>query len=354
MRLEQSFEDFQSNTVSLDNTRLQRVQSAHNTVRTKLEAVEAIKALLVGMYLQGSYALHTAIRPCSDDSEYDVDLVLALNLLDENDRLYNGYQVLQWLADHLNSISLYKDKVEILTHCVRVKYASDGQRFHLDILPAHRPETLSGSILIPPDWTESDPRGFKDWLDGRKKRCERVKHLVRLLKYWRNLQYSNGIGPNSMVLTTLVGLHAPKSYKSLDDALVKTMVAMNDWFQDRPAFEQIEVENPSLSGENLARKWSWFDFSTFRTRFADSTALAQEALACKDEEETIALWNSPELFDGKFPKTVRGLGEEAKSAAAAMSNGGLFVGTTGIIGRHSQRQSISVPNNRGFYGKKSR
>ena len=363
MRLEESFDDFLRNTVSLDDTRRSRAQRAHNTVRRKLKAIDEVRACMIGngSFLQGSYALHTATRPCHEDMEYDVDVVLTLDLADENGNLPGGYEVLSWLQSHLESINLYEGKTEMLDHCVRIQYESDDQRFHLDVVPAHCPDTEHDPILIPSrwlvlsgDWKASHPKGFVAWLTERKnEQCDAVRGVTRLLKYWRNLHNDDGAGPNSMLLTTLIGLHAPADYRSLDDALVKAMRSICDWMSEQDWLDDLVVDNPSLPGENLARSWDMASFSTFQSCLSAATEKAEEARASKDEEETIALWNSSELFDDCFPKTTRGLGEEALRFAATMSSGGASVGATGRISLNPSRGGARVRDNRGFFGKET-
>lgn len=348
MILRQSFEDFLSNTVSLDDTRKDRVQSAHWSVRDQLTSIDEVAERVTGRgtYLQGSYPLHTATRPCDENGAYDVDIVLAADFRDDNGRMWNARRVLPWLQDHIESIGLYEGRTTPNVPCIRIDYESDDQRFHLDVVPAHRPDTMQGPIQIAPDWTKSDPKGYIEWFDGQCRDAARLRHVVRLLKYWRNLR---GSSPNSMILTTLAAQHAPSDAKSLDDALVTTMQALNTWIQDQD-LGSIEVPNPSMPEEDLAQNWSRLQQRRFRERLSNATATAEEALDCEDEEETIKSWNAPELFDDRFPKTVRGLGEEARDVAAAMSSGGLAVGQEGRISPDSERAGHDVPKSGGFYG----
>jgi len=350
MRLKQSMEEFLSNHVNLDRTRLERIRSAHRTMRDKIKALDGVMPYYVSAYLQGSYALHSVVRPVEDDHEYDVDVVLALDLADEDGALPDGYTVLRWLYDQIDAIPLYKGKVEMRERCLRVQYASDGQRFHLDVLPAHQPVVDDEPIKIPRDWTESNPRGYKAWLDRVKaERCGRVRHLVRLLKYWRNLQFPDGLfAPNSMVLTTLVGRFAPTDdeFISLDEALVLTMQRIKDWLDELPAFETVVIENPSFAGENLARSWYWVEVSTFHERFRRATELAQAALDATEEKVAIDFWNDDMLFAGHCPKTLRGLGADAKAMSEAMAAGSVFVASNGRVGD----LGVQVRDNRGFFG----
>ena len=347
MLLRNSFEDFLTGTVSLDDTRMSRVQSAHRSVRRKLKGIEAVRAVLTGFYLQGSYALLTACRPCGDQTEYDVDLVLAADFRDDRGRLPSGWRVLNWLQRQIESISLYEGKTTVKKCCVRIDYESDGQRFHLDVVPAHRPDTKQGVIRVAPGWGYSNPRGYKRWFELRRKRSKRLRHVVRLLKYWRNLQEC---GPNSMILTTLAARHAPKEFRSLDDALVKTMRGMNGWLQEQNIYGA-QVLNPSLEEEDLARDWWGMDVAMFQHLLGAATDKAEEALASKDEAETIELWNGAKLFDGRFPKTLRGLGEDAKAAAEAIGDG-LAVTPAGLVSIGAGRSCPTVEKGGGFYGEK--
>lgn len=348
MYLRKSFEHFLSNKVNLDATRMERVKRAHQSVRSELKTIDEVTEILTGMYLQGSYALLTACRPCGAHTEYDVDIVLAADFRSKGGRMKNGWQVLRWLQRQIEGISLYAGKTEILKHCVRIKYESDGQRFHLDVVPAHRPDHVDGPIQIAPDWALSDPRGYLTWFEKRRRRSERLRHIVRLLKYWRNLR---GGGPNSMILTTLAAWHAPTAYRSLDDALVQTMSSLNAWLQDQSP-HHIEVINPSLEEENLARNWHAGDVASFQRRFQTATEMATEALSCKDEERTIGIWNAPELFDRHFPKTLRGLGDKAKAFAAAMSSKVAFTDPNGKVGFIPSKGRSAARVSGGFFGER--
>ncbi len=348
MRLKQSFDDFLRNTVSLDETRKNRVQRAHQFVREKLTAIDEVAKRKTGRgtYLQGSYPLHTAVRPCDENEAYDVDVVLAADFMKEDGRMIPGRRALRWLQDCLESIGTYQGKTIRKSCCVRIDYESDDQRFHLDVVPAHQPDTLQGPIKIPPDWSQSDPRGYIDWFRSQCDGDDWLLHVVRLLKYWRNLQ---GITPNSMILTTLAAHHSPAEAGSLDDALVKTMSSIKDWMQSQ-TLGRIEVHNPPMQGEDLARNWPAHRQRRFRNRLSVALETAEEALDSTDEKDTITLWNQPELFDGTFPKTVRGLAEGAKEKAAAMGSGGLAVDPRGRVSTSPDRSGRDVPDNGGFYG----
>ena len=348
MYLRQSFEDFLRDKVSLDDTRKDRVKRAHHSVRERLTSIDEVaeRATGKGTYLQGSYPLHTAVRPCNEDGAYDVDVVLAVDFRDERGQMISGYRVLPWLRNCIESIGLYEGKTMRKNRCIRIDYRSDNQRFHLDVVPAHRPDTLQGPIRLAPDWTESDPRGYINWFRNQCDDAARLRHVVRLLKYWRNLRDGE---VNSMILTTIVADHVPSEAKSLDDSLVKTMSSLNSWMQGR-SLTSLEVPNPSMPEEDLARNWSSSEKRRFCRQLSKATEKAEEAVGCEDEETTIELWNHPELFDGHFPKIVRGLGKEAREVAGAMGSGGLAIGQDGRVSTSPDGSGQGVPGNGGFFG----
>lgn len=343
MILKDSFDDFLRNRVNLNKTRLERVRSAHRSVRDVLSADEDIAPDFVGTFLQGSYAYKTATRSPHEDDPYDVDVVLALDLENDWGNLPSGYSVLSDVYDALDAVPLYAGKVELRERCVRVAYSSDGMSFHLDVLPADAPDGTQGILHIPRDWCETHPRGYGEWLNEiNATRCGELKRVVKLLKYWRTL---HGLSVNSMVLTTLAAECLPDDALSVDDALVLTLEGIAGWAGDQSNWLVPTVENPSLDGEDLARAWPLWDWQKFRSAVSGAAEAARAARDSADEEETIEEWNGEALYDGLFPTTVRGLGAEARATATAFSSGTLYAAVLGSQSRPAVRA------NRGYFGR---
>ena len=342
MILKASFDDFLGSRVNLNKTRIDRVRSAHRSVRDVLKSDGTLSPDYVGTFLQGSYAYKTATRSPHDDDPYDVDVVLALDLEDEWGGLPTGYSVLNAAYGALDAVPLYAGKVELRERCVRVSYSSDGMAFHLDVLPADAPDGMQEALRIPRDWCWTHPRGYGGWLnDVNATRCGYLKPVAKLVKYWRSL---HGLGVNSMVLTTLVADHLPATALSVDDALVLTLEGIAAWAEDESYWLVPAVENPSLDGEDLARAWSLGDWQAFRSAVARAAEAARAARDSKDEGDTVDGWNGAALYDGLFPTTVRGLGAEARATAAAFSSGTLYAPGSG------GRPGGAVTPNRGYFG----
>lgn len=346
MILRQAFDEFLRDRINLNKTRLKRIKSAHWSVRQCLADDVDIAEMLVDTKLQGSYAIGTATRSSNGERPYDVDVVLGLNLEDDWGNLPSGTSVLYEVRDALEAVPIYAEKTEVRECCVRVAYSSDGLDFHLDVVPVHVPEGLREPLLIPRDWRETNPLGYIDWFEYVNRHGSgHLRRVVRLLKYWRDLHQLGN--PNSMVLTTLAGLFLPGSALSEDDALVHVLNEIGTWADGHSDWTAPSVENPSLPDEDLARDWSYSDFCLFRDHLLVATEDAKKARDTNDEEEAIDLWNGPNLFDGEFPTTVRGLGESERATSADFAVGGLAVGPSGLIGAAS---GVVAPSNRGFFG----
>ena len=347
MILKKAFDKLLCDRVNLNRTRIDRIISAHHSVREKLKEDEWISRYLVDSKLQGSYALRTAIRSPYKEGTYDVDVVLGLNLEGKYGELPSGISVLKNVQSALEQVSLYSGKTKILNCCIRIAYSSDGLDFHLDVVPAHVPDGMRDPLQIPRDWDKTNPLGYIDWFnETNRDGSGHLRWVVRLVKYWKELHELKS--PNSMVLTTLAGQFLPEEALSVDDALVKVLGGMVAWADWHSVGEKLEVPNPSLPAENLARDWRYDEFTLFRDHLILAYEDATKARYSMDERETIDLWNGPHLFDGHFPTDLH-IHEEKKYREVAndFRKGDLIVGKNGIVGGIT---GYKTSYNKGFYG----
>lgn len=344
MLLKKSFAEFLQKRVDLNQSRVDRIKSAHSSVRGHLCRDSWVSARGGDTILQGSYALRTAIKSPFGARPYDVDVVLGMNLSEELDPIYAA-DVLQEVQEALEEVPLYSGKTSMLERCIRVEYSSDGLDFHLDVLPAHKMTGTWEPLQIPRDWRVTNPMGYIKWFQKTNAdRCGYLPKVVRLLKFWRDLHDLKE--PNSMVLTTLAGLNLPIKALSVDHALVLVLEGITEWADAQETWESPKVPNPSLPSENLARNWDAYSFESFQEQVRDASRDARAALDSRDEKETIEYWNGENLFDGQFPTVIRGLSEQLRQTARAFDEGSLKVATGGIIGA----TGITPRNNQGFYG----
>lgn len=245
------------------------------------------------IYIQGSFALGTAIKPIIGD-EYDVDVVCLLQLTKKR---VSQEQLKKLVGDRLKEHNKYKQILEEKRRCWTLNYA-DSSKFHLDILPAipsfldildmetYRSSVFYNEILITDknkdnycfisdNWQKSNPLDYAEWFKGKMytraekqklyeirnsvndmpiyKRKTILQKVIQLLKYHRNQKYGNNEHkPISIIITTL----ATQAYSGEDNIFE----AMQNIVQKMPMFIEKRngedwISNPVNMEENYADKW---------------------------------------------------------------------------------------------------
>jgi len=302
MKCEKRFRKFHHN-ISLKQSRVDRIASAVSALRKFVsedssddDGEPGIADVLNDFFLQGSYAMGTAVRPANEDEEYDVDVMLALALATDGEDLPSGEQVLLWLQRRLEGNPDYEGKTSVGHRCVRIDFAGE---FHLDVVAAI-PKKGKGTSLWIPDadggWQETDPKGLMRWFaDCGSGRDGKLERTVMYLKWWRSI---HDIEIKSVVLTALLGDHAHQG-KSDAEALVATMESLDRWLGRRD--DKPRVNHPTV-GCDMAENWTQDEYEEFRDEFHEATVISRDALDEEDEEESVALWR--EVFGEQFPKHV--------------------------------------------------
>ncbi len=344
MKLNQHFGKFVNDVISLDKTRVDRIDKALSHLSDFCSNDEEVSKAKIDLYLQGSYALGTGIKPIK--GEFDVDVVL---LLDVNQRPYDqqsAQSILKWLAARARTDKKWQGTISQEKRCVRITYAGD---FHIDIVPAI---PYTGTIIGIPNrnedsWELSNPKGYSDYFAGENQKAKTdIRHIVKLFKWWRDKKFAEKSRPSSMLLTTLVCFSYPAEVSSLAEAFtveMENLKRMCDNYTSKPP-----VKNPSLNSEDLARDWDDDAYSYFKDKVAEAAQKAREALENGDAEKSKELWSSV-LPD--FPQSIS---EEAKAVSEASKSGNLFAGTSGqiTIGSSTAAGAVIAPHK--FYGNEDR
>lgn len=296
----QPFFDRFIGSLALDQTRVSRIESALRHLAELVENDAQMRRYRPRLMRQGSYATGLAIRPARTTDEYDVDVVLEVNL---------GWAVtpttaLDWLESRIREDGVFRSRLVSHPRCVRIDYASD---FHLDVVPGRRRRTASGVFqgrIDAPDrtrgWHPSCPSGFTLWCAKQNRRTGGdFARMVWLLKRWRDIQASDRRRIRSIVFTTLVGRCVPSWAPTGDstrpdaDVLFQTLVRLNRYLASRERVPR--VPNPSLPGENLARTWSQTSFERFRGEVREALEDSGFARAASHPQA----WRA--VFGSEFP-----------------------------------------------------
>ncbi len=256
-----------SSRIELDATRRERIDSAIERLERVLKGRQRLAPLIRSVTPQGSIALQTAIRP-PENGHFDVDVVLVMDVRRLPLAEIAPRPVLEHVIRGLSQHKWYADRLELRARCVRVRYE---EGFHVDLVPAHadQPYEATGAPIYIPTaddrWELTHPAGFVRWFrNANRQSGGRLRQVVLLMKRWRDLHFESG--PNSMLLTTMLGLMQEQRSLPLQRALEKRVAALDDAIAAHPSVPL--VPNPSLDTENLARDWSREDHEIFRAELS--------------------------------------------------------------------------------------
>jgi len=265
------------------------------------------------MSLQGSFRLGTAIRPLTDEDDYDVDVVCELQLRKDrvapsNLKSMVGAEVKSYGRRH--NMKEPKDG----RRCWTQDYADESQ-FHIDTLPAIpdaqrqrfllenqgldaswaeqaiaiTDKTDANYFVINDRWPLSNPKGYAAWFESRmasllaKRRSAialaeaksvediptyrarvPLQSAIQILKFHRDVMFIDDCEdkPISIIITTL----AAQSYQDeteVPSALHTILRDMDLHIEQRHGIDW--VANPTNGLENFADKW--VEYPQRRTNF---------------------------------------------------------------------------------------
>lgn len=165
---------------------------------------------------QGSYAMHTGIKPDNGDYDIDVGLRFSINRSDFSDPV----SVKQWVYDALNG---HTKKIEIRRSCVTVTYQEDGEdAYHVDFacyadedclyIAKGKKNSSEGNRY----WEKSDPLGLidevKNLFSDEDERAQ-FRRVIRYMKKWTNKHFDSAgnNAPTGIALTALAyGKFSPR------------------------------------------------------------------------------------------------------------------------------------------------
>lgn len=340
MKLNDHFKQFVAN-ISLNPTRISRIESAVSNWETKFKEDGELKELFIDYYTQGSYSTETGVRPKGED-EFDVDVVLVLDITEDS----LPKDILDLIKNRIKSHKEFENRVKTRDRCVRIDYAKD---FHVDVVPAFE---YGNNIKIPSkkegEWTETNPAGFTTWCnDIDNENDHYFSKIVKILKHWRDDNVGKDTAPKSILLTTLIG-HAFVKKSSIAESLVETLIEMKDDID--VLINQLQedddiptVDNPSLEGENLARNWSKLKAKRFVSKLSKLKDDCQEAMNESNKAKSIEKWQN--IF-GKsyFPSELSNASDMAKNINA----GAVMISAAGEL---NMSQGTKIKEHR-FYGEK--
>lgn len=208
VNLQTEFLEFHNN-IKLSYSDNAELREKRDILLQKLKDNITDEAATFSSFNQGSYAMHTGIKP--DDGDYDIDVGLRFDI--KRSEYSDPVAVKQWVYDALNG---HTKKVEIRRSCVTVTYQEENQdAYHIDFACyANDRDSLyigkgkKNSTDENRYWEESDPLGLIDKMNDRfsdEDERAQFRRVIRYMKKWRNKHFdlSGNNAPTGISLTAL-------------------------------------------------------------------------------------------------------------------------------------------------------
>lgn len=299
MKLIQDFKDFLASEVNLNPTRLKTLDERVAAVTNFLRDSDTFKDVFIDVVPQGSFAHKTIIKPVRDNDEFDADVLLHVEEVED----WEPEDYVNELYACFRSSSVYKDKVAKGKRCVTVDYAND---FHMDVVPYMERHGNKYITCRPTNQFErTDPEQYNAWLEEQNRITGRnLVKVIRLVKYLRN--YKGTFDVKSVVLNVLLGnqvneaalLEDPSCYADVPTTLKTVMGRLSDYVRDNENLPTIE--DPSGTGENFSDRWNQEGYASFRTAIMRYAEWIEDAWSDEEPESSRKKWQK--VFGENFGK----------------------------------------------------
>lgn len=330
MKLLQDFNAFLNETVNLNSTRFDQLESSIESIKSAVRGLDW-KPTIVGFAAQGSWAHKTIIKPLPGDP-FDADLLVYVK------------PVVGWEAkDYINELyaamgklGLYKDKIRRYSHCITIEYAGERK---IDVAPCIK-ERLQADVweVCNRDanvFEKSNPLDYTDWLIQRNSICgsNNFRKATRLLKYLRDIK-KNFTCP-SFLLTTLLGMQVntwdqgATSFADVPTTLKTLVGRLDDWLQANPI--RPTVRNPVLFEEIQSAAWDDTKYSNFRAKINLYRGWIDDAYDESDKEESIGKWQRVFGEDFAAQATSEIASTVSKAALSAFRGSAIADGAVDLV-----------------------
>jgi hypothetical protein len=303
VKLVKHFDSFLDETVNLNPSRLDLLETRTTAIWNFLKKDPVIGPLLKARIKQGSWAQKTIIKP-RPGGGYDGDLLLHLDPVPD----WDACEYVGKLYTALGKTSIYEGKRHRRTRCVYIDYADDC---HVDLVPYVE---RNGSGYITNRKTDefelTDPQGFTGWLKDQNRITNgHLLKAIRLLKHARDITY--GFNVKSLIVTTLAGERFSATTPILEagcfsdvPTTLKTVVdKLDDYLQANISMPAIV--DPGGTNDRFDDRWDQDGYAAFRTRFHTLREKVDDAYDAATVAESETKWQLVFGTDFKAPPSIK-------------------------------------------------
>jgi hypothetical protein len=328
MKMTASMNAFMTNTVNINQGRLDSLDVSVPAIFEALRSDNEIGSMILGYEPQGSWPHETIIKP-ADGVEFDADFMLVME--EQPDWAASPKTYITKVHAALGRYGTYASLVKPpKCRCVRVVYAGD---YHVDVVPFvvlsdGRQVIVNGDD---DDWEDTDPAGFTAWMKAKNDITGgNLKRVVRLLKYLRDYR-NNFRRTRSVLLTAMLGervdaakrIGDPAYYEDLPTTFFHLITDLDTWLPDtKPSIvDPSGATDPYGNPVTFDHRWTPDTYQAFRDKI--STIAADTKAAYEDDtsiEHSLQLWQKVFGPDFKLPP----------SSSAGSTSGAAAAGTAGL------------------------
>ncbi|WP_349409334.1 nucleotidyltransferase [Pseudalkalibacillus sp. SCS-8] len=275
------------------------------------------------IFNQGSYAMHTGIKPIDDD--YDIDVGLYFDMSKDDITPLEAKQlVFDAIGDHTNNVKIKKPCVTVTYsagyHVDIAIYAasnSDGKTYLAKGKPTSNEDDIFWDLSNPKDLIKEIRDHLSD-VDDRKQ----FRRIVRYLKRWKDEKFTKGNGmPTGIALTSCIyhwlciqkdvdPFTGAKSYRDLD-ALINVV----DQILSRFTYDFVEIDGEYVSmprlyvnlpvepWPELFEKMTYKQMTTFKKKLENLLEALKEARGKSDPTDAAEILQ--QQFGNDFPVPPR-------------------------------------------------
>jgi hypothetical protein len=278
-------------SLELSNSQFTQAKQRYEGVGACLAGSDDPVLRAITIYLQGSTALRTTVRPIGVN-EHDVDLVAHVP---DPDVEISPAALKKAIGDCLRANGNYAPLLEEMPRSWRLSYANE---FHMDITPSiPNPNCRFGGELVPDKtlkmWKASNPKGYKQLFEERAKLAPVIrirKHValdsarasvepypeaggfkgilrrtVQIVKRHRDIMFVDepDVAPLSVIITTLASRSyewcvTNHEYDNELELLFDVIRHMPDTIEIRQVDGGVQsfIWNETTADENFAEKWN--------------------------------------------------------------------------------------------------
>lgn len=250
--------NFYNNKVKLSEKNKSEMRERRDANRDRLKSgLEKNGVTHMGMWSQGSYAMHTMVQ--DENNDYDIDDGVYFkkeDLVNSKNKDKKPYDAKKMVLD---AVSRHDLNTEIKNNCVRVNYAKG---YHIDIpvyrIVNHGENNQYYELASAEGWKESDPREVTKWFKNTVRNespdndnGQQMRRIVRLLKFMvKNNSNSRKKKPSGFLISKLVS-EEYEAYEGRDDkSLYYTIKNIHDRLQDDLEVEHPVIDEMLTSGSN--------------------------------------------------------------------------------------------------------